>query len=99
MVVITMDEKKFKEIVGNLRKEYKDEWEKEKNEIIKVIEDARTILLNVKDGDLTDELTEKIKKVDLLKYQTLSSGLDAKSINNKSIKEILEIAGDTNDTI
>ena len=97
MVVITMDEKKFKEIVGNLRKEYKDEWEKEKNEIIKVIEDARTILLNVKDGDLTDELTEKIKKVDLLKYQTLSSGLDDKSINNKSIKEILEIACNTND--
>ena len=99
-----MNEGKFKEIVGNLRTKHKDKWEKEKGGIIKVIEEAREILLNFKNRDLTNEEVEKLKgklkneNIKSLFYFTrLDENLDANRINHILVKEVLEIAINTND--
>ncbi|WP_236610555.1 hypothetical protein [Methanocaldococcus villosus] len=60
-----INEEKFKEIIKKMRDKYVNMWEKEKDEIIKNIEDAKKILLDSLEFNtiLTDEEIEKNQKI------------------------------------
>ncbi|ENN96678.1 hypothetical protein J422_01031 [Methanocaldococcus villosus KIN24-T80] len=62
---VMINEEKFKEIIKKMRDKYVNMWEKEKDEIIKNIEDAKKILLDSLEFNtiLTDEEIEKNQKI------------------------------------